>query len=159
MAIDWKLLVHVREQQRLVASQALAQERELAVQREAQVRRAEGELAQQIDAKARLWQAAAAPGVGLDMATLRDASAWSRALDGHIAQATGRLRMAEQGGQAQQQRVDQSAAELKAACGNVVKAEEMQTRVEAAVRRQRDVRAEEPAEEHAARLWLARRAC
>lgn len=154
MNIDWKLLIQLRERHKLAAQEAVARERRAAQQQEARVRDAHDALADRVDAKARLWQQANAS--ALDMGALRQTAAWSRALDAQIANAGRSLGQAQQAAQQQYERLDHSRDELRGACGELNKAEQMHARALAAQRRRAELRAEDGAEEHAVQRWEAR---
>jgi hypothetical protein len=155
MTIDWKLLVQLRERHKLSAHEAVAQERRAAAEREAQLVQSRGALDEQVQAKAALWQQASAGSI--DMGALRQTAAWSGALDRHIAQARRQVSEAEHLAYLQEQRLQQRRRELREACGDLTKAEQMQSRARAAQRRLAETRAEDVAEEHAVQRWTARK--
>src|SRR5688572_2268664 len=134
MSIDWKLLVQLRERHKLAAHEVVVQERRAAQQREAQVMESRGELMQQVQAKTALWQQASAGVIGV--AGLRQTAAWSRALDGQIANANRQVAHAEHLAQLQELRLAQSRDALRGACGDLSKAEQMHTRERSAECRQ-----------------------
>ena len=156
MSIDWKLLVQLRERHKLAAHEAVVRERRAAQEREAQLMQSRGALDEQVQAKAALWQQASAGSI--DMGALRQTAAWSGALDRHIAQARRQVSDAEHLACLQEQRVEQRRNELRQACGDLTKAEQMQTRERAAQRQLAETRAEDVAEEHAVQRWTARKA-
>ena len=155
MTIDWKLLVQLRERHKLAAHEAVVHERRVAQAREAQLMQSRGALDEQVQAKAALWQQASAGAI--DMGALRQTAAWSGALDRHIAQARRQVSDAEHLAHLQAQRVEQRRTELRQACGDLTKAEQMQTRQRAAQRQLAETRAEDVAEEHAVQRWTARK--
>jgi len=155
MTIDWKLLVQLRERHKLAAHEAVARERRVAHEREAQLLQSRGALDEQVQAKAALWQQASASTI--DMGALRQTAAWSGALDRHIAQARRQVSDAEHLAYLQEQRVLQRRDELRQACGDLTKAEQMQTRERVARRQLAETRAEDVAEEHAVQRWTARK--
>jgi len=156
MSIDWKLLVQLRERHKVSAQEAVAHERRAAQEREAQVMQSRGALDEQVQAKAALWQQASSGAI--DMGALRQTAAWSGALDRHIAQARRQVADAEHLAYLQEQRVLQRRNELRQACGDLTKAEQMQDRARTAQRQLAETRAEDVAEEHAVQRWTARKA-
>ena len=113
MDIDWKLLVRVREQQRTRAQQRVVREREAAQAAQVRVNEARQAWQHEVNARSSLWSdLETAPG-GLDMASLRQASAWSRTLDGRILQAAAVAQQAHQAAQLQQQQLDDSRRALR----------------------------------------------
>ncbi len=155
MSVDWKLLVQLRQRHKLAAHEAVVRERRAAQEREAQLMQSRGALDEQVQAKAALWQQASAGTI--DMGALRQTAAWSGALDRHIAQARRQVSDAEHLAYVQDQRVEQRRSELRQACGDLSKAEQMQARDRAAQRQLAETRAEDVAEEHAVQRWTTRK--
>ena len=157
--IDWKLLVGVRERQKTVAMGVVARDRAAADQSQAELQQARAWQQQQVQDKARHWQATvgALSGGQCSVAQLRHAGAWSGALDAQIAQAS---QFAAEAGQAHAQReqtLDASRQRLRAASGDVEKAQQMQQRARAEQLRVQELRLDETAEETASQAWSARR--
>ena len=155
MSIDWKLLVQLRERHKLAAHEAVVRERRAAQEREAQLMQSRGALDDQVQAKAALWQQASAGTI--EMGALRQTAAWSGALDRHIAQARSQVADAEHLAYLQEQRVLQRRDELRQACGDLTKAEQMEMRDRTAQRQLAETRADDVAEEHAVQRWTARK--
>jgi len=156
MSIDWTRLIRLRERHKVAALEAVAHERRAVQQQEAGLAQARAALAQQIDAQATLWRDTALPGRTFSVEALRCTSGWSHALDGHIAQAARHEAEALASAAAQQQRLDDSRRRLRAALGDLQKAERMHERAGAERARQQDVRADEAAEEAASQAWARR---
>lgn len=159
MAIDWKLLIDVRERQKSVAMGIVARDREAAEESRAQLQQAEAWRQQQVQGKAQHWQATvgALSGGQCNVAQLRHAGAWSGALDARIAQAG---QAAMQAGQAHAQReqvLEASRQQLRAASGELEKAQQMQQRARTERLRLMELRQDEAAEETASQSWAAHR--
>jgi hypothetical protein len=153
MDIDWKLLVRVREQQRTRAQQRVVREREATQAAHARVNEARDAWQHEVDARSSLWSdLETAPG-SLNMASLRQASAWSRTLDGRILQAAAAAQQAHLAAQQQQQQLDESRRALRGAAGGVHKAEQMRDRVRTEGLRVQATRMDEAVEESASQAW------
>jgi hypothetical protein len=157
--IDWQLLAGVRERQKTIAMGVVARDRSAADQSRAELQQAQAWQQQQVLDKARHWQATAGAlsGGQCSVAQLRHAGAWSGALDARIAQAR---QFAAQAGLAHAQReqtLDASRRKLRAASGEVEKAQQMQQRARAEEVRVQEQRLDETAEESASQAWAARR--
>lgn len=159
MAVDWKLLIEVRERQKRTAMEAVARDRAAADESLAGLRQAHAQLQQQIDAKAAHWQATtgALSGGACSVAQLRQASAWSGALDGHIASAATNVAQAQGVHQQREQLLNESRQRMRAAAGEVEKARQMQQRRLQQQRSLHEARQEDVAEEVASVAWSARR--
>jgi hypothetical protein len=159
MAVDWKLLIEVRERQKRTAMEAVARDRAAADQSLALLQQAHAQLQQQIDAKAAHWQATtgALSGGACSVAQLRQASAWSGALDGHIATAATGVAQAQGLHQQREQVLQESRQRMRAAAGEVEKAQQMQQRRLQQQRRLHEARQEDVAEEVASVTWSSRR--
>jgi hypothetical protein len=160
MSIDWGLLVEVRERQKTSAMEVAARERRAAAESLAMWQQAQARQQQQVNAKLQHWQATAGSLAGgeCNVAQLRQAGAWSGALDAQIVQAG---QAAAQAGQVHAQRQQVLAAsreKLRAASGELEKARQMQQRTRAEARRQREQRHDAATEEAAAQAWLSRKA-
>lgn len=157
--IDWKTLVDVRERQKTVAMGVVARDRAAADRSRAALQQAQAWQQHQVQNKAAHWQATAgALSHGqCSVAQLRHAGAWSGALDAQIAQAG---QLAAQAGLAHAQReqtLDASRQKLRAASGDVEKAQQMQQRARGEQLRVQELRLDETAEETASQAWAARR--
>ncbi|KLN53519.1 hypothetical protein [Variovorax paradoxus] len=157
--VDWKLLVGVRERQKTVAMSVVARDRAAAEQSRAEMQQAQAWQQQQVQDKAMHWQATAgALSHGeCSVAQLRHAGAWSAALDARIAEAG---RLASQAGQAHAQcerTLDDSRRKLRAASGDVEKAQQMQQRAQGERLRAQELRHDEATEEATSQAWAARR--
>ncbi|MBX3621601.1 MAG: serine kinase [Rhizobacter sp.] len=156
MDIDWKLLVRVREQHKLRAQQQVVRERAAAQAAQAQVAAARQAWQQQVDAQASLWSELVTTPAALDITGLRQASAWSRALDGRIAHAAAGVQQAQHAEQHQQQRLDQSRRALRSSAGELSKAEQMHERAQRERLGLQQRRADEALDEAATQTWRLR---
>lgn len=159
MAIDWKLLIGVRERQKASALEAVARQRRTLEASQAQAQALHGQRLQQVEAQAAHWQAtlAASSGGRLNALHLRDAAAGSRALDVQIARAGLAASRADAVVAQHQGQLDASRGELRSADGELMKARQMQERLQAQQRQARERQQEDAAEEGASRTWLAKR--
>ena len=158
MAIDWSLLIQVRERYKTVAHEALVREREVTQRREAEAAQAHNEVQQRIAAKQALWQSTSVPAAGaISVASLRQTSAWSHALDGQIAQAAVAAGQAAQVAAQQQQQLEVKRRAMREAMGDLTKAEQMHERTRAEHRRRVDLRQEDATEDSASQVWAARK--
>lgn len=152
MAIDWKLMIDLRERQRTTASDLVQRERKAVAESEAEVHAARMRLVQQQDSKAALWNdITTAQACTIDQ--MQRASAWSRALDGKVAQAAHAVHDALVVAQQKNAVLEQRRQELRAAMGELEKAKEMQQRLLAGQRRAAEARADEVVDEWAANQW------
>lgn len=156
MDVDWKLLVRVREQHKLRAQQQVVRERAAAQAAQAQVVAAHDAWQQQVDAQASLWSGLVTTPTALDMAGLRQANAWSRALDGRIHQAAAVVQHAGLAAQHQQRRLDESRRALRGTAGDLSKAEQMRDRAQREHLAHAQRRADEAVDEAAAQTWRLR---
>ena len=158
-AIDWKLLIGVRERQKMAAQGVVARDREAAAQSHAQLRQAQARHAQQLQDKAAHWQATAGALAGgqCSIAQLRHAGAWSAALDARIGEAQQRAVEACQAHAQREEALDRSRQALRAASGELEKAQRMQERARAEQRALQEMRQDEAAEETASQQWAAAR--
>lgn len=157
MAIDWKVLTQVRDRHKQVAQEEVARERRIVEQREAEARQAEERLQAQIESKAQLWERSITSQTGgFSVAQLCQASTWSRTLDTRIAEAGTKLREAEQMAAQQQERLEMSRQQLRAAAGDLQKAEQMGLRARAAKQRLTETHMEGAAEDVALQIWTTR---
>ncbi|RQO45134.1 serine kinase [Variovorax sp. KBW07] len=157
--IDWKTLVGVRERQKTVAMGVVVRDRAAAEQSHLQLQLARAWQQHQEQKKTSHWQATvgALSHGDCSVAQLRHAGAWSGALDAQIARAG---QFAAQAGQAHAQReqtLDASRQKLRAASGDVEKAQQMQQRARGEQLRVQELRLDETAEETASQAWAARR--
>lgn len=160
MTIDWTLLVEVRERRRTSALELVARERRAAAESLAAWQQAQARQQQQVNAKLQHWQATAGAlsGGECQVAHLRQAGAWSGALDALIAQAGEAAAQAGQAHAQRQQVLDASRLKLRTASGELEAAQQMQQRTRNEARRQREQRLDAATEEAAAQAWLSRRA-
>jgi len=157
MTIAWSRLTQVRERHKQAALENVARERQASEVRDAQAREAQAQLHERVAAKTLLWQAAARGEASFSIAQLGQTSAWSRALDVQIAQAAQAARQALLQAAQQQQVLAASRHRLRAALGELDRAQQMQRRADSERRRQRELRADDAAEEAASQAWAARR--
>ncbi|AKJ32076.1 serine kinase [Caldimonas brevitalea] len=159
MDIDWKRLIDVRERQKRTAMETVARDREAAERSLADARQAQARLQQEMAAKAQHWQATA--GALQDghcsVAELRHAGAWSGALDARIVEAGRGAARAQAAHLQRQQVLDASRRQLRAASGDVEKAQQMHRRCQSEQRRLQEARLDDVAEDVAAQAWAARR--
>lgn len=156
MDIDWKTLTRVRERHKALAQEELLHQRRAAEAGAARLHEAQAALQAQLDAREQLWQGAA-HAAGLSAVELRSANAWSGALRTRIAQAQGGVAAARQQAAAQQARLEDSRRQLRAAAGELEKAERMGQRVHDERRRRREHGIDEAADEVAVQRWRAQR--
>ncbi|MDH6594279.1 flagellar biosynthesis chaperone FliJ [Variovorax sp. TBS-050B] len=159
MSIDWKLLADVRERQKTVAMGVVARDRAAAEHSQAQWREAEAARQQQVQNKAQHWEATrgALSGGQLSVAEFRHAGAWSGALDAQIAQAGQTAAEAAQAHAEREQVLDQSRRQLRAAHGELEKAQQMQQRARSERLQLQEQRLEDGNEERTAQAWAMRR--
>lgn len=155
MSINWKLMRDLRERQRTLAGESVAQERKAVAESESQARQAQQRLVQEQNNKAALWNETTAAfngGVG-SIERLRQASAWSSTLDNKVAQAAQGVQQAQTVVEQRNAVLQTRLQALRAASADVEKAKEMQTRMAAGQRKEAEARAEEGTEEWATYRW------
>ena len=159
MSIDWKLLADVRERQKTVAMGVVARDRAAAEQSQAQLMQAEALREQQQENKLRHWEATrgALSGGQCSVAEFRSAGAWSGALDARIAQAGDAAAQAARAHSEREQVLEQSRRQLRAAHGELEKAQQMQQRARMERMHLRELRLEDINEETTAQAWAMRR--
>lgn len=158
MDIDWKRLGDVRERQKTVAQQRVAEERRVTEQSWQQAEQAHQQWQQRIAAKEALWQQATGrSGGAVSVAQMRQAGAWSHALDAQIVQAGAMAQQAEGVARQQQSVLDASRLRLRQAAADLEKARQMQQRSRTEQARRSEQRLEDGAEEAAVQGWLSRR--
>lgn len=159
MSIDWKLLADVRERQKTVTMGVVARDRAAAEQSQAQLRQAEARQRQQVQNKVQHWEATrgALSGGGCSVAEFRHAGAWSGALDAQIAQAGEAAAQASRAHSEREQLLRQSRRELRAASGELEKAQQMQQRARTERLQLQELRLEDASEESSAQAWAMRR--
>lgn len=159
MSIDWKLLADVRERQKTVAMGVVARDRAAAEQSQAQLMQAEALREQQQANKLRHWEATrgALSGGRCSVAEFRSAGAWSGALDARIAQAGEAAAQAARAHSEREQVLEQSRLQLRAAHGELEKAQQMQQRARTERMHLRELRLEDINEETTAQAWAMRR--
>ncbi|HEX6706137.1 MAG TPA: serine kinase [Albitalea sp.] len=160
MTKQWKRLVDLHARHEEAAREALARERAAAQAGRVQAQRAQERLQQEIADKAALWQQAAAPAAGerCDVARLRDAGAWSVALDRQIAAAGRDAADAEREAVRRDGELDAGRRRWAEAQAGAERVRRMQERIAAEQRRRDSVRGDEAAEEAALQAWALRRA-
>ena len=159
MTVDWHTLIRLRERHRQAAQETVSRERRSAEQHERSLQAANHHLQQRIDAKDSLWRELAAgerEAPALDPDRLRQASAWSRVLARQIAEAAQAAMESRAARDRQQACLQESRRLLRAAAGDLEKAEQMCRREEAASARLREMRAEDRSEEAALQRWASR---
>jgi hypothetical protein len=161
VAIAWMLLTDVRERHQRSAMQEVARDQRELEAREAEAEQARREWQQQLEAKAQHWKdtVGALSDGACSVAQMRQAGAWSKALDLQIAQA-GMAVVEAQAVVAQAQDVlDASRAHLRRASAELEKAKQMQQRVRAEERALQERRQDELTEEVSVQGWsVAQRA-
>ncbi|WGT65942.1 serine kinase [Variovorax paradoxus] len=159
MSIDWKLLADVRERQKTVAMGVVARDRVAAEQSQARLMQAEALREQQQENKLRHWEATrgALSGGQCSVAEFRSAGAWSGALDARIAQAGEAAAQAARAHSEREQVLEQSRRQLRAAHGELEKAQQMQQRARMERMHLRELRLEDINEETTAQAWAMRR--
>jgi len=155
MSIDWKLLIDVRERQKIAAAGVVTRERQAADESQAQLRQAQWQVQQKQQHKDGHWQGTrqALAGGQCRVAELVRAGEWSRALDAQIAKASQNAAQAGQAHALREQALEESRQRLRAAHGEVEKARQMQQRARAEALRLVEVRQDEAAGDAATRTW------
>ena len=159
MSIDWKLLADVRERQKTAAMGVVARDRAAAEQSQAQLMQAEVLRQQQEENKLRHWEATrgALSGGQCSVAEFRNAGAWSGALDARIAKAGEAAANAARAHSDREQVLEQSRRQLRAAHGELEKAQQMQQRARMERMHLQELRLEDSNEESTAQAWAMRR--
>lgn len=159
MSINWKLLIEVRERQKRRALEGVTRDRQATEEGLAQVQQAQARAQMTVAAKTQHWEATAGAlgGGACNVAALRQAGAWSHALDAQIAQAGQAVAQAQALSAERQAVLDASRQKLRAATGELEKAQQMQQRSKAQHLHQLDLRHDDAAEETASQAWSARR--
>jgi len=155
VAIAWMLLTDVRERHQRSAMQEVARGKRELEAREAQAAEVRREWQQQLEAKAQHWKdtVGALSDGACSVAQMRQAGAWSKALDLQIAQA-GVAVVEAQAVVAQAQSVlDASRAQLRQASAELEKARQMQQRAKAEERQHQERRQDEVTEEASVQAW------
>jgi len=157
-AIDWKLLIGVRERHKTTALEAVARDRRALQASQDQAQAAQAQWHHQVQTQAAHWQAtsAALAGGGFKAAQLREAAAGSQALDAQIARAGQAAAQARELVSQHEARLDTSRGGLRAAEGELEKARQMQQRVHAQQLRAGELRQEDATEELAVQKWQER---
>ena len=160
MSIEWMRLVDLRERHQQAACERVARDRRSAEESQAQAQAAQARLQEQIGVKASHWQAIAnaLQGGGCDVARLRDAGAWSRALDGHIARADSGVAQAQAVAAERQGALEASRQQLNRALAATERARQMAKRATQEQQRVRDLRIDDATEEASSLAWVRRRA-
>jgi len=159
MAIAWKLLAEVRERHQRSALQAVGRDRRALQACEAQALEAGQQWLQQRQAKAQHWQStvAAVGEGGCSVAQMRQAGAWSRALDGRIVTAGAAVLQAQAVVAMAEGALDASRGQLRRVSAELEKARQMQRRAQAEQRAQQEHRQDEATEEASVQIWSAAR--
>ena len=159
MAIAWKLLADVRERHQRSALQAVGRDQRALQACEALAGEARQQWLQQHQAKAQHWQATtAALGEGAcSVAQMRQAGAWSHALDARIAAAGTTVLQAQAVVAHAEGQLDASRGQLRRASAELEKARQMQQRDRAELRAQQERRLDEATEEASVQQWSAAR--
>jgi hypothetical protein len=159
MAIAWQLLADVRERHQRSALQAVGRDRRSLQVCQAQAQQAERQWLQQHEAKSRHWQStlAALDRGGCSVAQLRQAGAWSHALDARIVTAGTAVLEAQAVVAMAEGALEASRGQLRRASAELEKARQMQQRVGAEQRARQERRQDEATEEAAVQAWSAQR--
>lgn len=159
MAIAWKLLAEVRERHQRSALQAVGRDKRALQASEAQAQQAEQQWLQQYQAKAQHWQSTMATAElgGCSVAQMRQAGAWSHALDARIAAAGVAALQAQAVVLMAEGALDASRGQLRRASAELEKARQMQQRAAAEQRALQERRLDEATEEVSVQLWAAAR--
>ncbi|EJL73494.1 hypothetical protein PMI12_03468 [Variovorax sp. CF313] len=159
MSIDWKLLVDVRERQKTAAMGVVARDRAAAEESQARLQQAEAWQQQQVQNKARHWEATrgALSGGQCSVEAFRSAGAWSGALDARIAEAGQATVQAARAHSEREQVLEKSRRQLRAAHGELEKARQMQQRARTERLHLQELRLEDANEESTAQAWAMRR--
>jgi len=159
MSIEWKRLIDVRERHRQLAQEVVARDRRDVEESRSLALKARQQLEAQIAGKAAHWRSLSnsLDGQSCDVAGLRDASAWSRALDERIAQAGELVSQVQAVVALHQESLEASSAQLREAVACAERARQMQQRAQMQVQRRQDLRMDDAAEEAASQAWALRR--
>jgi flagellar biosynthesis chaperone FliJ len=159
MSIDWKLLADVRERQKTVAMGVVARDRAAAEESRAQLRQAEAAEQQQVQNKLQHWEATRGAMLGgqVSVAEFRHAGAWSSALDAQIAEAGQVTAQTARAHSEREQVLEESRRHLRAAHGELEKAQQMRQRARAEHLYLQELRIEDTNEESTAQAWAMRR--
>ena len=159
MSVDWKLLADVRERQKTAAMGVVARDRAAAEESQAQLRQAEAAQQEQVQNKLRHWEATrgALSGGQVSVAEFRSAGAWSGALDAQIAEAGQVTAKAARAHSEREQVLEESRRQLRAAHGELEKAQQMQRRARSEHLHLQEQRLEDTNEESTAQAWAMRR--
>lgn len=159
MSIDWQRLAEVREHQKTLALGAVARDRAAAERSGALLQQAEDRRAQQQQDKLRHWEATrgALAGGGCSMAELRQAGAWSGALDARIAEAERAAAQALEAHAEREQLLERSRRALRATQGELEKARRMHERERGERLRLEERRREDANDEAGTQAWALRR--
>jgi chromosome segregation ATPase len=157
--IDWKRLIDLREQHERSAREHFAREQQAFDQSHQEVEAAHHHLQRQEACKAELWQqtSSSMAGGACSVAALRDAGAWSGALDAQIVRARQQVERTEAARSQRHAALEVARRRLHSAAADTHKAREMQQRVHKLQRREQDSRVERSVEESAALAWAGRR--
>jgi hypothetical protein len=158
MAIDWTLLVDVRDRHRQQAEEAVAHERSVVQAHEAHERDAERQWQRQLQLKQQHLDATrqAVSAGGCSVADLRDASDGARALDLDIAREARALVQAQAALMRQREVLAASLQRLREASAGLDKAQRMHQEARARCARLKLLRTEDVVEEAALRVWNQR---
>lgn len=157
MGIDWDLLARLRERQKALVQQRVAEERRMLARREARVRDAQAERDARQSEKAGLHRSVQGHRP-VPIEQMRLAGAWSGVLDARIATACEEIDAARADAALQGERVQACRRELRAAAGELQKAQRMQQDQARARSRLDEARLEDAGEETALQVWRARQA-
>ena len=157
MAIAWQLLAEVRERHQRSALQAVGRDQRALQACEARAQQAERQWQQQQQAKSEHWQStlAALDEGGCNVAQLRQAGAWSRALDARIVTAGAAVLQAQAGVAVAEGVLDASRSQLRRVSAELEKARQMQQRARAEQRALLERRQDEATEEASVQVWSA----
>jgi hypothetical protein len=152
---NWTQLIRVRERQKVTALETVARDRQASDRCAAATQQARQGLDDLKEAKCALWQstAGAMTQAGGSVAQLRQAGAWSQALNGRIAQAAQQLQQAREQEQQRQAVLEASRAQLRRVQGELEKAQRIEAQQAREARRQCERREEDRTEDAGVQGW------
>ncbi|NRF69410.1 hypothetical protein HLB44_20630 [Aquincola sp. S2] len=155
MSSDWPRLIRVREQQKAAAAEALATARRAAEHTAARRDEAQQTLACRVSERAGSWHGAADrfSAGSLDIEQLRRVATFDAVAGRHIADARRCCHAAQAQHQLAETQAEEARGWLHGRRAALEKAERMDERARAALRRQEEQRAEESAEVAALAAW------
>lgn len=157
MSVNWKLMIQLRERQKMEAGDLVAKERQVVAESEVQVQSAQGRLNQELAAKTALWQQTRSSfdGGAVNVEQLRFATSYSKVLDARAAEAAKAVHDAQSEMQKKLVVLDERRQQLREAMGDLEKAKEMQLRHLKQLNQAAEYRMEDALDEWSTSKWTA----